>query len=185
MGILTDLRHESQLTSVRPKFLTKEELKKVTYLETTCVQHSFLLEYYGMPNSKSNMAQALMILDIPHDAAAIPGSGNTTAMFPHSTDVAKFVTLILDLDKWDSVSYVERDRVTWNVFVHLAKEAKGKRHPLFPTFRLGAVANYVPGTKFNVKYDSVESLKKGETTELPGQLEGGAARDGSHVWAVV
>lgn len=26
-----------------------------------------------------------------------------------------------------------------------------------------------PGTKFNVAYDSVEKLKKGEPTELPGQ----------------
>lgn len=26
-----------------------------------------------------------------------------------------------------------------------------------------------PGTKFNITYDSVEKLKKAETTELPGQ----------------
>ena len=163
-------RHESQLASVGPKFLAKEELKKVTDLETTYVQHGFFLDYYGLPNIRSHMAPALMILDIPNDAAAIPGSGNTAVMFPHTTDVAKFVTLMLDLDKWDSVTYVEGDRVTWNEFVHLAEEAKGERHPLLPTLRPGAVANYVPGTKFNVKYDSVESLEKGETTELPGQL---------------
>ena len=27
-----------------------------------------------------------------------------------------------------------------------------------------------PGTKFNVVYDSVEKLKRGETTELPSQI---------------
>lgn len=125
--MLTETRHEPQLASVRPKFLAKEELKRVTDLETTCVQNGFFLDYYGMPSLKSHMGPAPIIIDVPHNMAAIPGSGNTTAMFPHTTDVAKFVTLMLDLEKWDPVSYVDGDRMTWNEFVRLAEEAKGKR----------------------------------------------------------
>lgn len=90
------------------------------------MHHGFFLDYYGSPNMETHMTPAPMILDIAHDAAAIPGSGNTPAVFPHSTDVAKFVTLMLDLEKWDPVSYVDGDRVTWNEFVRLAEEAKGK-----------------------------------------------------------
>lgn len=123
--MLTLRRHEPLLASVGPKFLAKEELKRVKDLETTCVQNGFFLDYYGHPNVKTHMAPAPMILDIPNDAAAIPGSGNTQAVFPHSTDVARFVTLMLDLEKWDPVSYVDGDRVTWNEFLQLAQEAKG------------------------------------------------------------
>lgn len=124
--MLTWSRHESMLASVGPKFRAKEELAKVKNLETTCVQNGFFLDYYGTPNMKTHMAFAPIILDIPHDAAAIPGSGNTEAVFPHTTDVAKFVTLLLDAEKWDPISSVDGDRVTWNEFVRLAQEAKGE-----------------------------------------------------------
>lgn len=67
-----------------------------------------------------------MILDIAHNAAAIPGSGNVEGVFPHTTDVAKFVALLLDLEKWDPVSYVDGDRLTWNEFLQLAEEVKGE-----------------------------------------------------------
>ena len=101
-------------------------------LETTCVQNGFFLDFYGMPNLKTHMAAAPMILDIPHDAAAIPGEGNTPAVFPHTTDVAKFVVLMLDQERWEPVSYVDGDRVTWNEFLALAEEAKGNYPPSRP-----------------------------------------------------
>lgn len=73
------------------------------------------------------MTPMSIVLDIPSKKAAIPGSGNEPAVFTHTTDVAKFVAASLDLDKWDTASYVVGDRVTWNEFLHFAEEATSKQ----------------------------------------------------------
>ncbi|KAH6995317.1 hypothetical protein EDB80DRAFT_755383 [Ilyonectria destructans] len=119
---------------VPPKLEAQKEFRKTTDLETTC----------------THMGSQTMVLDIPNKAAAIPGSGNTPVVFIYTADVAKFVVASLDLEKWEQVSYVTGDRVTWNEFLHLAEEAKG--------------------TKFDAAYDSTEKLKSGRVAELPGHV---------------
>lgn len=94
-------------------------------LETTFVQNGFVLDYWGVPGLPTHMATAPLVLDMEHNAAAIPGSGNTPVIFTHTRDLAKFVALMLDQDKWDPVTYALGDRVTWNEFLRLAEEAKG------------------------------------------------------------
>jgi len=88
-----------------------------------------------------------MVLDIPNDAASIPGKGDTKITFTHTSDVAKFVAASLDLSNWDKVSYVIGDKASWNEVLKLAEDAKG--------------------TKFKVVYDSTDKLQRGEATELP------------------
>ncbi|KAH8589852.1 nmrA-like family protein [Bisporella sp. PMI_857] len=148
-GIPHTKEHIPRLVTVGPKLQVQEELKKTTDLETTRFLNGYFLDYWGIPAVKSHMPPITLVVDMPNDIAAVPGSGNTPVVFTHTTDVAKYVAASLSLDKWDPESYVIGDRVTWNEFVHLAEEAKG--------------------TKFKVTYDSTEKLGSGQSTELPGQ----------------
>lgn len=99
-------------------------------LETTYVHNGFVLDYWGVPMLATNMTPATVVLDIPNNAAAIPGSGDTPGIFTHTADLAKFVALMLDQQKWDPVTHVLGDRVTWNEFLRLAEEVRGKSNPI-------------------------------------------------------
>ncbi|KAI8623005.1 NAD(P)-binding protein [Xylariaceae sp. FL1651] len=128
-------------------------LKLAKDLTYTSFYTGFFLDYWGIPTVKSHMTPGTMVVDIPHNAAAIPGSGNTPVAFTHTRDVAKYVAAAMDLEKWDTGYNLTADKVTWNEFIALAENARG--------------------TKFNVAYDDVEKLKAGQVTELPAQLKAG------------
>ncbi|KAL0938320.1 nmra-like family protein [Colletotrichum truncatum] len=146
--------HEGQINdlgSVPHKLKAQAFLKNETKdLEYAVVHNGFFLDYWGLQAEKSHMSPFTLFIDIPNNAAAIPGSGNVPAAFTHTTDVAKFVAAALDLKKWDTDLYIVGDKVTFNEFLQYAEKAKG--------------------TKFNVAYDSVEKLKARQPTELPGQI---------------
>lgn len=84
------------------------------------------MDFWGVPAVKSYMGYQTLVLDVPNNAAAIPGTGDEPVVFTHTTDVARFVAASLALERWEPVSYVVGDRVTWNEFLHLAEEAKGR-----------------------------------------------------------
>ncbi|KAK0653162.1 hypothetical protein B0T16DRAFT_455471 [Cercophora newfieldiana] len=139
------------IPSIVHKLDAQKALEQTTDLEYTVFHNGFFMDYWGIPAVKSHMARTPLVnwLDIPNNAAAIPGSGNVPAVFTHTTDVAKFVAASLDLPKWEKETFIYGDKLTWNEFLKLAEEAKG--------------------AKFTVTYDSVEKMKAGETSELPGQ----------------
>lgn len=109
-----------------PKLEAQRELRKTTDLETTYVVNGFFLDSWGVPAVKTRMGYSTIVLDVPHKTAAIPGTGDVPIVFTHTTDVAKFVAASLDLVKWEPVSYVIGDKVTWNEFLHFAEVANGK-----------------------------------------------------------
>ncbi|KAL6406666.1 hypothetical protein AUP68_09467 [Ilyonectria robusta] len=125
------------------------ELEK-TNLEWTAFNIGWFLEYFGMPHVKTCIQQTTFVVDMAGKSASIPGDGKQKMTFTYSLDVAKFVIAALDLPKWDRDTIVIGDKMTWEEFVKLAEEARGE--------------------KFTVTYDSVEKLKSGEITELPGQV---------------
>ena len=84
------------------------------------------MDYFGMPKLKSYLAPYVVLLDIPGNAAAIPGDGNKPVTFTHTSDVGKFVAASIDLEKWDPISFIIGDKMTVNQAVKLAEEAKGK-----------------------------------------------------------
>ncbi|KAF5635005.1 isoflavone reductase like P3 [Fusarium tjaetaba] len=126
-----------------------EALEK-TDLEWTAVANVFFLDYWGTPNLKTYLDPLTIVLDIPARKAAIPGNPDQPAIFTYTKDVARFTAKLLTLEKWDPVSYIIGDRLSWKEFVKLAEE--------------------VTGDKFEVTYDSVELLQSGKVTELPGHL---------------
>lgn len=140
------------IPSIQHKLNALGELEKTKDLEWSVVHNGFFLDYWGIPGVKSYLVRAPMVfwLDVPNNAAALPGTGDTKAVFTHTSDVARFVAASVDLKRWDRDMFVRGDRLTWNEFLGLAQEVKG--------------------TKFTVAYDSVEDMKSGKTTELPGQV---------------
>ncbi|KAM0276601.1 hypothetical protein ACHAQH_006558 [Verticillium albo-atrum] len=134
--------------SVEPKLNARKALQNTKDLEYTVVHNGFFLDYWTVKPSK--MAPMTMIVDIHNKTAALPGDGNTPVAFTHTSDVAKFVAALVEADKWEPDSTIVGDKVSWNEFVKLAEAAQG--------------------TEFNVTYDSIEDLKNGKITELPGQI---------------
>ncbi|EEU45339.1 uncharacterized protein NECHADRAFT_80930 [Fusarium vanettenii 77-13-4] len=95
----------------------------------------------------SYMSPLAVVIDMENNVAAIPGSGDTPAVFTHSLDIGRYVDAALDLERWDPFYRIVGDKITWNRFVAAAQDAKG--------------------TPFRIIHDSVEDLKKGEATVLP------------------
>ena len=87
----------------------------------------------------------------------------------YSFDVAKFVSPFLNLPKWEEVTYCYGEKTTWNEFVKVAEEVTGMN----PAHVLLCLLDNVPnksvalGSPFEVTYDPIEKLVKGEITELP------------------
>ncbi|KAF5008664.1 hypothetical protein FDECE_5076 [Fusarium decemcellulare] len=125
---------------------TAQELHK-TSLEWTTIRVGQFADHLGIPHIKSYMNPVAINVDVANRAAAIPGSGNDLIVYTYSFDMAKFVVAALDLPKWDRDLFCYSDKTTVNQIVELAEEARG--------------------SKFDVAYDSVEKLNRGEMTELP------------------
>ncbi|SPO01952.1 uncharacterized protein DNG_04625 [Cephalotrichum gorgonifer] len=121
-----------------------------TDLEWTVVANGFFLDYWGVPKIKTYLSPMTLVLDVAGKKAAIPGNQNKPVVFTYTGDVGKFTAKLLTLDKWEPVSYVVGDRLTWEEFVQIAEE--------------------VTGEKFEVTHDSIELLKSGKITELPSHV---------------
>lgn len=111
---------------------TLDALKK-TDLEHTSFYAGFFTDFFTGPSIKTYVAPIIIVLDLAHDIAAIPGSGNTPVCFIHTFDLAKYVDLALDLEKWDAAYHVVGDKLSWNEFVKLAEAAKGLNPQILQT----------------------------------------------------
>ncbi|KAH8883170.1 NAD(P)-binding protein [Thozetella sp. PMI_491] len=146
-GVKYTPRLASFFPHAQAKITVLEALESTTSLEYTAVLNGFFLDYWVLPKVKSYFDPLPLVIDMPNNIAAIPGSGDVPITFTHTWDIACFVPALLTLPRWEKESYVIGDKVTWNQFVKFAEEARG--------------------FKFTVTYDSVEKLKAGEITELP------------------
>lgn len=116
-------------------------------MEWTVVYNGIFLEYFvdGLP---TYLTRYTLGIDLDHNAAAIPGTGNVPLVFTWTFDVAKFVARLVGLQKWEEKYLVKGGVHTWNEAIAICEKAKG--------------------VKFDVHYDPVEKLKKSQVTELPG-----------------
>ncbi|KAH6983205.1 hypothetical protein BKA56DRAFT_631571 [Ilyonectria sp. MPI-CAGE-AT-0026] len=137
------------LPTVKAKLDIREQLSKMTSLEYTVVYNGYFLGYYGNGTVPSYLQIVPAVIDMAHNAAAIPGSGNTPVVFTHTLDIAKFVVALLGVEFWPKESFIIGDKVTWNQFAGLAESVKGP---------------------FKISHDPVELLQTGQMTELPGQI---------------
>ncbi|KAK1458544.1 hypothetical protein CCUS01_09208 [Colletotrichum cuscutae] len=89
----------------------------------------------------------MVLVDVMHNTATVPGSGSVPVVLAYSFDIAKFVVKALGLDHWEKEMYVSGDRLTLTEVVALAEKTKE--------------------AKFSVTHDSMGNLQTGEVCELP------------------
>ncbi|CAG9993152.1 unnamed protein product [Clonostachys byssicola] len=123
------------------------ETLRSTDLEFTTVYNGTIIDQVGTPHIRSHMGVYGIHIDMANRAAAIPGSGEDVVSFTYSFDIARFVEAALGLEKWETEMYCYSDNVTHNEILRIAEETVG--------------------CKFNVAYDPIEKLERGEMTELP------------------
>ncbi|KAL5389481.1 hypothetical protein DPSP01_002379 [Paraphaeosphaeria sporulosa] len=118
-----------------------------TGLEWTAIYPGLFMEYVteGLP---STLTINTMMFDVKHNAAALPNNGEAKITLTYSRDIAKYIPKLLMLEKWEPAYFIIGDVKSWNEVVAAAEKGKG--------------------VKFNVTYDSLEQLRVGKVTELPG-----------------
>ncbi|KAH6967592.1 hypothetical protein BKA56DRAFT_622467 [Ilyonectria sp. MPI-CAGE-AT-0026] len=141
---------EKQLGRFLARAGTPKELRQ-TDLEWTSIRVGQISDSFGIPHIKSYLPFRPLNVDVANKAAAIPGLGNDVIAYTYSFDMARFLVAALDLPKWDEDLFCYSDKVTLNEVVKLAEK--------------------ITGSKFDVAYDSVEKLQRGEITELPAHVE--------------
>ncbi|EFR02912.1 hypothetical protein MGYG_05913 [Nannizzia gypsea CBS 118893] len=120
---------------------------KETKLKYTRILPGYFMDYWGMPNTRTHLKPLAYGVDIPSGRALIPGDGNNVITLTHSYDMAKFIVKLLGAEEWPELAYMGGDDLTFNELLSLAEEIRG--------------------TKFEVSYDSLEKVKKNESTPLP------------------
>ncbi|KAI3528402.1 hypothetical protein CSPX01_16237 [Colletotrichum filicis] len=136
-------------------YLTQDETSLTSLegssIEWTCFLNGFLSDYFVMPRGKSHMTPLVVLVDMMHNTATVPGSGSVPVVLAYSFDIAKFVVKALGLDHWEKEMYVIGDRLTLTEVVALAEKNKGP--------------------KFSVTHDSMGNLQAGEVCELPAHKD--------------
>jgi nucleoside-diphosphate-sugar epimerase len=123
--ILRFFRALKALPQLKDYFKAIEMLKE-SGLQWTVFLNGIFLDYFCPPDLKSYMKPNVFVIDMKNHVAAIPGDGNVPVTFTYSYDLARFVVAALDLDEWPEESRVVGDTLTWNEFVTLAEEIRGK-----------------------------------------------------------
>jgi nucleoside-diphosphate-sugar epimerase len=153
---LATYRHISQFPYAGVKFAAVDALKR-TNLKWTSIYTGLFLDYI-IVNHPTHLRPNAQLVDVDKNVAGIPGTGNDPVHFTYSYDVAKYTAALLALETWEQNYYIAGDVKTWNEVVEIVERAKG--------------------VKFEVVYDPVENLKKGEVKEMLGQRQSGEALGG-------
>ncbi|KAL6246548.1 hypothetical protein RBB50_006786 [Rhinocladiella similis] len=126
-----------------------EELQQHPQLTYTLIRNGNFLDYLGLPFAETYLKPLYMVLDLQAAEAAIPGDGTSTVAFTHTTDVGKLVAALLDVPaaQWPLESTVIGEKIVLNDLISLAEQ--------------------VTGQQFRKTFDSLERLRKMQTTELP------------------
>ncbi|KAL3475970.1 NAD(P)-binding protein [Aspergillus californicus] len=146
-GIIQTEAHAATFPPLQGKLDAVEKLR-TSGLQYTLVSAGFFMDFYGLPKVKSYLEQFVFAVDVAHNVAAIPGSGDARAVWTHSFDIAKYVAALTNEETWPERSIIIGDTLSCNELLAMAEDVKG--------------------AKFDVKHDSVEKLNTFTITELPG-----------------
>ncbi|PWY74336.1 nmrA-like family protein [Aspergillus heteromorphus CBS 117.55] len=145
-------------------WLSAAKALQTSNLQYTRIIPGFFMDYWGMPHARSHLSPHVFGIDIPNGRAAIPGDGNDTLCMTYTYDMAAFLVRILELQVWEEFSVVVGDEVTYN--------------------QLLGIVEGVTGRKFEVVYDSIEKVKKGEVT-VPAIPDGYSEEEAREMTALV
>ncbi|RSL98202.1 hypothetical protein CDV31_012687 [Fusarium ambrosium] len=93
-------------------------------LEFTLIHTGVFMDYLVYPRIPSHMECQTVWFHLELNLAAIPGDGNRTLALTHTKDVGEFVSLVLDLPKWERRYYGYAERLTLNDIVQVIEEIK-------------------------------------------------------------
>ncbi|RSL98689.1 hypothetical protein CDV31_012474 [Fusarium ambrosium] len=140
-----DMLHVKEDTELSPlaryTFEAIDELEK-TQLTYTRIANGWFLDYYGMPHWKTHLEPWINVMNVEKKWAVIPGDGSVKASFITSQDMSRFVARLMDLEKWNKVSPIFANTLSFNELVEMAEKARG--------------------CKFKVANDSLEKLQSGK-----------------------
>lgn len=83
------------------------------------------MDYFGMPHVPTYFPPEACFLDIPHNRAAIPGSGEDLVAFTYSKDAGELVARSLSLPSWPERSRIVGERINYNELVRLVEKVRG------------------------------------------------------------
>lgn len=140
-----------------PSYVYKFKARKAlaeTNLEYSIVSIGMFLDYWGHPHMPTVLDPrngTSIFIDLAHNFAAIPGSGETFMVLTHSTDAARFVVAMMSLPEWSRSTFFAGDRLNLREFLQRAEETKG--------------------VKFEVHFDETETIRAGNATLPPNVKE--------------
>ncbi|KXH50572.1 hypothetical protein CSAL01_11743 [Colletotrichum salicis] len=145
-GATFSRKYAEEMPIIKPKILIVDTLEE-TSLEFSAWYPAYFADCYVCPPLKSHLESMAMVVDVVNNKAGIPGSGNVPVALTFTSDLAKFVAAAPNLPKWEKETHLVGDKLTRNQLVELAEAVKG--------------------VKFDVAYDSIETLEAGKVTRLP------------------
>lgn len=110
---------------------------KRSQLKYTRFANGFFMDYWGMPDVRTDLSPLTWAIDLLNCKAAIPGDGEDVLSFTYSVDLARFLVRMLDHDEWPEFSVVVGEDMTFNQLLRLAEKIRGRvlkniclrRHP--------------------------------------------------------
>lgn len=127
----------------------RRELEK-TSLEFSYIYPGMFMDYFGMPNIYTHLRKLFVVIDPANGVAHVPGDGNVKMALSLTKDVARYVALALELEKWPRVMTTVSSTLTLNELIALTEKNLGR--------------------KLEVTYQSVPALLKHDNLVLPGNI---------------
>ncbi|KAF4962383.1 hypothetical protein FSARC_9549 [Fusarium sarcochroum] len=118
-----------------------------TSLEFSYVYPGMFMDYFGLPHVPSVLRDICFVVDPEAGRAAIAGNGDARMATCRTVDVARYLALSLDLEKWPRVLKIVTSTVSINDLVVLYEKALKR--------------------KVTVEYQPVEALKQHNGIMLP------------------
>jgi len=135
--------------------IARQELARTSTLEYAYVYPGMFMDYFGLPRVKSYLRPLCFFVDPEKGQAVLPDDGESRMSMTFTADMARYLVLALDLDKWPRILSTVVSTVTLNELVDLIERSMGR--------------------KLEVRYQSVEKLLKHEAIDLQTNVE--IARD--------
>ncbi|PLB47604.1 NAD(P)-binding protein [Aspergillus steynii IBT 23096] len=134
-------QHISTVPAAKWQYDALDALAK-TDLEYTRVVNGFFLDYYGMPHWKTHLKPWTNSVSVAGKWAVIPGDGTSKGNFITSQDLGRFVARMMDLPRWNKLTTIVGEELTFLQIVEAAERVRGE--------------------KFRVIYESMENLADGK-----------------------
>lgn len=96
-----------------------------TDLEYTRVINGFFLDYYGIPHWPTHLKPWTNSVSVEGKWAVIPGDGTSRGHFITSRDMADMVARMVDLPKWNKLTSIVGEELTFLQIAEIAERVRG------------------------------------------------------------